>query len=228
MHPIHGQEKKQFKKLFKQDHIDRLEDRFRVLEAFLTTEQHVSEEELLAMVNQNGRPKLDSEFVRDTLALMCRYGFARKRHFENNGVRYEHRHLGQHHDHLICTKCGKISEFENEQLEALQSQVAVANGFHMLQHKLEIYGICEDCLQKRAGLMPLVMAKPGEKVVVREFSGGPGSHMRLTSMGLRKGDLAEIITNLGKGQVVVAIDCKRYAFGHGLAQKVMVEPLAKR
>jgi Fur family ferric uptake transcriptional regulator len=93
------------------------------------------------------------EFVIDTLKLLCRYGFAQQHTFDNGVYRYEHRHLGQHHDHMVCTKCKKILEFQNDQIENLQVSVAATHGFHMLQHKMEIYGICSDCLKQAARML---------------------------------------------------------------------------
>ncbi|MBU4002531.1 MAG: transcriptional repressor, partial [Proteobacteria bacterium] len=153
----------------------------------------------------------------------CRFGFAQKREFENGRVRYEHRHLGQHHDHLICVKCGTIVEFHNEFLENAQTRIASENQFHMLQHKMEIYGICSDCLKIYASQIPLTQAKPGAKLIIKDFSGGSNIRMRLLTMGLRIGDVVEVITNSDTGQLVVAIDYKRYALGRGMAQKVLVE-----
>lgn len=219
---IHHQEKEQFKKLFKQEHIDNFEDRFKVLEAFLQTERHVTASELIQILEESEH-QLDLELVRDTLKLMCRFGFAQKNRFDNGQVRYEHRHLGQHHDHMICTKCKKIIEFKEDQLENLQVQIAAAYGFHMLQHKMEIYGICSECLKDRVKLMPLVMAKQGERLVIKDFTGGANARMRLLSMGLRFGDEIEVITNHSSGQLVIAVDYKRYILGRGLAQKIMVQ-----
>jgi Fur family ferric uptake transcriptional regulator len=222
MKQIHLQEKQQFKKLFKQEHIDHFEDRFKVLEAFLQTEKHVTVEEVVGLLEGNGW-KLETDFVQETLQLMCRFGFAHQSRFDNGVILYEHRHLGQHHDHMICTKCRKILEFEEKQIEQLQIKIAAAQGFHMLQHKLEIYGICNSCLQDRIQLMPLTVAKSGERLVIREIRGGAGSKMRLLTMGLRKGDRIEVITNNGYGQVAIAADLKRYVLGRGLAEKIMVE-----
>jgi Fur family ferric uptake transcriptional regulator len=223
MKQTHLQEKEQFKKLFKQEHIDDFENRFKVLEVFLQTEKHVTVDELSRRLNQKGR-RLDPEFVRETLKLLCRFGFAHKSRFDNGEVRYEHRHLGQHHDHMICTKCRKIIEFEEDHLEKLQIQIAAAYGFHMLQHKMEIYGICSNCLEQRIQLMPLTMARPGERLVLKEFNGGSSVRMRLLTMGLRLGDQIEVITNNSQGQLAVALDFKRYVLGRGLAQKILVEP----
>jgi Fur family transcriptional regulator, ferric uptake regulator len=223
---IHKQEKEQFKKLFKQERIDRFEDRFKVLDAFLKTEQHVTEVEMTRLLQENGN-ELSGDFVRDTLNLMCRFGFARENRFDNGKIRYEHLHLGDHHDHMICTKCKKIFEFRNDQMESLQVNIAAAIGFHMLQHKMEIYGICAECLKDRALVMPLELARPGERLVIRQISGGAGARMRLLTMGLRIGDSIEVITNQKKGQVVIAADFKRYALGRGLAEKIMVEPVRR-
>lgn len=160
MKQTHVQEKKQFKKLFKQEQIENFEDRFKVLETFLQTEKHVTVDKLVLLLAENGW-KLNPEFVLDTLKLMCRFGFAHKSKFDNGVILYEHRHLGQHHDHMICTKCRNIIEFEEDRIEQLQIKTAAAYGFHMLQHRMEIYGICSDCLQERIHQMPLIVAKAG-------------------------------------------------------------------
>lgn len=222
MQQIHKQEKEQFRKLFEQEQVDRIDDRFRILEAFLQTEQHVTETELIRLMKAAGR-EYPPEFVRETLQLMCRYGFASKNRFDNGQIRYEHLHLGQHHDHLICTRCKRIFEFTDKTLESLQQEIASNHGFHMLQHRMEIYGICSDCLQQRTQLIALHHAKPGERLVIRQIRGGPGARMRLLTMGLRVGDRIEVITNQNKGQVVVAADFKRYALGRGLAEKILVD-----
>jgi Fur family ferric uptake transcriptional regulator len=223
---IHKQEKEQFIKLFKQDRVGHFEDRLAVLEVFLQSENHVTVEELTSLLHQNGH-NLPLEFVEDTIEMMCRYGFAQQNRFENGVPRYEHRHLGQHHDHMICTKCRKIIEFENQAIEQLQSQVAANYGFHMLQHKMELYGICEQCLGKRELLLPLDAAKTGEQLLIKGFNGGARARLRLLTMGLRVGDRIEVINNMGQGQLVIAVDFKRLVLGRGLAQKIIVTPLSE-
>ena len=92
----------------------------------------------------------------------------------------------------------------------------------MLQHKMEIYGICSACLSQRSPFMPLAMAKPGERVVIKEISGGREASVRLASLGFRPGDLLEVINNTGQGRLIVGHNCARLALGRGIAQKVMV------
>jgi len=161
-------------------------------------------------------------FVEDTLEHLCRFGFAQKNRFDNGDLYYEHLHLGHHHDHMICTKCRRIIEFKDEKLEGLQLKICNAHGFHMLQHKMEIYGVCSSCLDDRQQIIPLSSARQGESLVIEGFIGGSGARLRLLSMGLRQGDELQVITNQSSGQVVVAIDFKRYVLGRGMAGKVLV------
>jgi Fur family ferric uptake transcriptional regulator len=223
MKPLHHQEKEHFIKLFQQEDVDRFEDRFKILEVFLQTEKHVTVDELSGLLLANGY-FFERDFLRGTLLMMCRYGFAQKITFENEPTRYEHRHLGQHHDHLICTKCGRIDEFINPDLENMQVEIAARHGFHILQHKMEIYGICGECLAGREETLTLASTRPGERVVIADFAGGATVEMRMISMGLRRGDTAEVITNNKNGQIVIALDQKRYSLGRGLARKIRVQP----
>jgi Fur family ferric uptake transcriptional regulator len=222
MKQLHQQEKKQFKKLFRQERIDRFDDRLKVLEVFLNTERHVTAAELLELLEKE-KVRLEPAFVRDTLRMLCRFGFAAKNRFDNGQIRYEHHHLDQHHDHIVCTKCRRIVEFHDEKLEDLQVAIAESHGFHMLRHTMEIYGICTDCLKAHDQLTPLTAAKAGERVVIMELTGGSAARMRLLSMGLRIGDQVEIITNQGRGQMALAVDEKRLVLGRGLAQKIRVQ-----
>jgi Fur family ferric uptake transcriptional regulator len=223
MESLHQQEKKQFFRLFEKEGIDRIDDRMAILSVFLDVERHVTFEELLDLLRQNGlHPEPD--FVKKTLSLLCRYGFAAKKEFKGQPTRYEHRHLGRHHDHLICTKCNKIVEFENQQLETMQLDIAASYGFHVLQHRMEIYGLCGDCLKDRTCLMSLANAHEGELGIVEECYGGSGAQLRLATLGMRKGDEVEVITNSGSGQLIVAVNNTRLAIGRGVASKVLVKP----
>lgn len=224
MKRIHNQEQEQFKKLFQSEKIDRFEDRLKILEVFLSTENHVTGDDLMTLLEKNGY-RFDPEFVKSTLHLMSRYGFAHVNRFDNGRVLYEHRHLGHHHDHMICTKCKKIIEFENPALEDQQIQVAQAHGFHLLQHKMELYGICSECLKERKALLPLSLARQGERLTIRDFFGGGTARARILAMGLRPGDPIEVVSNQGQGQMVIAVDMKRYIIGRGMAEKIICEPI---
>ncbi len=109
----HEQEKKQFIRLFQELGLDRFDERFQVLEAFLQLDHHVSQADIVQQLKKNGI-RLSDEFVVSSMEHLCRFGFATKVEFESAEPLYEHRHLGIHHDHMICTKCGTILEFKDE------------------------------------------------------------------------------------------------------------------
>ncbi len=214
-------ERVNFETLIEADGYDRIQDRLNIIDVFLGTEEHVTMEEMCQLLAEEGYD-YEPEFVRQSMNRMVDLGFAQKKQFKDQPIRYEHRHLGRHHDHFICTKCGKIVEFADRDMERLQAEIATGHGFHMLQHRMEIYGLCSGCLAQRKPLMPLAMAKAGETVVIREMAGGKTALARLSSMGLRPGDRIEIINNTGQGRIILGHGYTRLAIGRGIAQKIMV------
>ena len=214
-------EKTNFRTLIEANGKDRIQDKLNIVSVFLETEEHITLDEMLHLLKEKGYD-FEPRFVKQCMNRMVDLGFAQKKQFEGQPIRYEHRHLGRHHDHLICTKCGKIVEFFNENMERLQVGIAARSGFHVLQHRMDIYGLCSQCLSQRTPLMSLTMAKAGERVVIREIAGGRKKQARLTDMGLRPGDLIKIINNAGRGRIILAQGPTRLAIGRGIAEKIMV------
>ena len=214
-------EKDNFRALIETDEVGKVEERLNMIDVFLSTEEHVTLEEMMQLLKERAYD-YEPEFVRQCMNRWVDHGFAQKKEFEGQPPRYEHRHLGRHHDHLICTKCGKISEFRDEEMETLQAKIAASQRFHILQHKMEIYGLCSQCVSQRSPLMPLAVARPGERLVIADIMGGRRSRERMASMGLRRGDFLEVINNDGLGRLVVGHGTTRLALGRGMAQKIMV------
>lgn len=52
---------------------------------------------------------------------------------------------GEHHDHLVCVKCGRVEEFVDNVIEKRQDEIARNAGFTITEHSLNIYGICGKC-----------------------------------------------------------------------------------
>ena len=80
-----------------------------------------------------------------TMRMLVDAGLIKERHFEDGSARYEYVKEGEHHDHLICTRCGEVIEFTDDTIEAQQEVVALRNGYSMTGHKHEIYGLCPAC-----------------------------------------------------------------------------------
>lgn len=115
-----------------------------ILDFFLSSERHMSIEELYLKL-RNKHPNIGYATVYRTLKLFAEAGIANEIHFGDGQTRYEHVNEGEHHDHLVCTRCGAITEFENESIEKLQDEVAASHGFLIERHKLELYGQCTKC-----------------------------------------------------------------------------------
>jgi len=218
----HRTERQQFKEVLESFKTSRIVDRLSVLDVFLSIEKHVTLAELAEMVGAKLPNLMDRSFLKETMDMFCQFGFAQRRTFESREVTYEHHHLGAHHDHFICTRCGVIQEFVDPQLELLQMAVAKQFQFHALQHKMEIYGLCNRCMMQRAPTLPLIMAAQGEKVKVVSLSGGREAQKRLTDMGLIPGACLQVINNNPSGPFIIAMQETRLALGAGIAQYVQV------
>jgi Fur family ferric uptake transcriptional regulator len=115
-----------------------------ILDVFLASHEHVSVEELYLKVKVSN-PGIGQATVYRTLKLFVEAGLAREILLHDGQTRYEHVMAGEHHDHLVCTGCNAILEFENETIEQLQKEIAARHGFMIRSHKLEIYGLCAAC-----------------------------------------------------------------------------------
>ena len=80
--------------------------------------------------------------------------------FGNGRSRYEEI-TDQHHDHLIDIQSGKVIEFQNQEIEALQEKIAAKYGFKLVGHRLELYGVPAESKKKRARRRPGGKGNPG-------------------------------------------------------------------
>ena len=113
-----------------------------ILDAFLDATGHITSDDVYQSVRVE-HPTIGHTTVYRTLKLLCEAGLATERHFEDGVARYEIEH--EHHDHLVCLRCGKIVEFECQMIENSQNEIAERYGFRLLRHRHELYGHCSDC-----------------------------------------------------------------------------------
>ena len=217
---LHDDAKVQFERLLRRCRVNRLADRMKVVNAFLSRDAHHSAEQWQGVLQEQG-DDLNLEFVRETLDKLAELGVCTRTDIEGAPPAYEHTHLGEHHDHLICTQCGSINEFERPRLEELKHEVAREHGFHHLRHKLNIYGICSTCLATRRPGVPLSLASVGERVRVERIAGGTNLTNRLQAMGITVGTELEVISG-GGGLMVVACHSTRTALGREVSSKIHV------
>ena len=115
-----------------------------IIDTFFASEGHLSVEELWAKV-RGADARVSVATVYRTMKLLSESGLAHARNFGDGQTRYEAAVGRHHHDHLICTNCGTIYEFENDRIEAMQDAVAKKHGFRVTSHKMELYGLCKNC-----------------------------------------------------------------------------------
>jgi len=115
-----------------------------VLKIFLESKDHVSVEELYNTVLKT-EPKIGLATVYRTLALLTKSGLALEMDFGDGQKRYENSYRSVHHDHMLCTECGKILEFNHPLIEKYQEEVAKQKNFKITSHKLDLFGLCQDC-----------------------------------------------------------------------------------
>lgn len=137
-----NQAKDVFFKYIKKKNLRNTSQREKVLETFLSSEKHITADDLYSAVKKKD-PKIGYATVHRNLKLMYECGLADEIKVGNKKARYEQKAV--HHDHLICLKCGKFIEVMDLRIEELQDRLAKANEFVSLRHKLEIYGFCKEC-----------------------------------------------------------------------------------
>ncbi len=115
-----------------------------VLETFLSTEKHVSVDELYRIAGKKDHG-IGYTTVYRTMKLLSGCGLCEEVNFGDGITRYEHKYGHDHHDHLICMRCGTATEVVKQEIEELQDELAKKHRFTPVRHKLEIFGICKKC-----------------------------------------------------------------------------------
>lgn len=141
------QEKQIFLEHIQKRGLRRTAQRDLILDIFLKTEEHLSSEDLYWLIQKEDE-SIGHTTVYRTLKLLTDAGLAREVRFGDGKTYYEHHYDHEHHDHIICTECGKVVEFFSPEIEALQDEMAAKFGFKLTHHSLRILGLCEDCQKK--------------------------------------------------------------------------------
>jgi Fur family ferric uptake transcriptional regulator len=138
------QKKEKLKSFLKEKGLKSTRQRDLIASEFLQIGEHVTAEELYREISKK-YSDIGFTTVYRTLKLLNKSGLATERVFADNLTRYEPLSAEDHHDHLICIKCGSITEFQDLKIERLQTRVADEFGFHAMSHKMELYGYCKKC-----------------------------------------------------------------------------------
>ncbi|MCR5758508.1 MAG: transcriptional repressor [Selenomonas sp.] len=119
-----------------------------VLQVFLDhPSEHLSAEDVYGILRQSNS-EIGLATVYRSLELLSDLEILQKMEFGDGCSRYEVNTTDpseHHHHHLICTSCGKVTEFEDDLLDELEGDIQNKMGFKVLNHQVKFYGTCKEC-----------------------------------------------------------------------------------
>lgn len=118
--------------------------RMAIADVVLGTDRHLSAEDVAEALRAGGAHAGTATIYR-TLEVLVRSGLVVERDFGEGFKRYEAARGVPHHEHLLCTVCGRVTEFRDERLERMTTLLAEAHDYSRQRHRLVIHGLCGDC-----------------------------------------------------------------------------------
>jgi Fur family ferric uptake transcriptional regulator len=141
--------KEQFTEFLREGNYRITTERFEVLAMVLKYDEHFDADSLYLRLRADGS-KVSRATVYKTLALLHECGLVSRYMFSpGEFAQYEKTIDRPRHDHMVCTKCGKIIEFPNGSVRYLQKQICHQHDFEGIYHTLQIFGVCGDCRRSR-------------------------------------------------------------------------------
>ncbi len=135
----------ELKKIVKQKGLKYTEQREVVLKILMHAEEHLTAEEIYNLIKiKEPDSNIGIATVYRALSFLEEVDLIASIAFGTEGKKYES-NAKEHHDHLICTSCGKIVEFVDEEIEKRQEKIAKQNNFKVTSHSMQLYGICSSC-----------------------------------------------------------------------------------
>jgi len=145
--PKHAAAIAKFSEFLQQQGLKLTSEREALVREIFSIHYHFEADELLFKMKQNN-VKISRATVYRTLELLVKSGLVRRVHLGEDHYHYEHVAGNSHHDHLICTTCGAVIEFHDEELERRQRDVCEKKKFTPTFHNLQILGLCDACRRK--------------------------------------------------------------------------------
>lgn len=118
--------------------------RLAIAAVVLGSDRHLSAEDIARELAGRGSAAGTATVYR-TLELLVRSALVVERDFGEGFRRYEPARDAPHHEHLLCTVCGRVTEFRDERLERMSTLIAESEGYARQGHRLVIYGVCRAC-----------------------------------------------------------------------------------
>ncbi|MCY0881013.1 MAG: Fur family transcriptional regulator [Firmicutes bacterium] len=123
--------------------------------------EHLSAEEVHHLVRKECQD-IGMATVYRTIELLTHLHILQRIRFNDGRSRYEfaQEDMPHRHHHLVCVRCGEVSEFTEDLLDDLETRILQERGFQVLDHELKFYGICAACAKKSVPPCPDKKAHP--------------------------------------------------------------------
>lgn len=131
----------------KSEHLKSSSQREDILRIFYNSGKHLTAEELYDIC-RGSIPNIGIATIYRAIKLFCNIGICKEINIDGGISRYEINDDRNHHDHLICTKCGVFVEIVSPEIEKIQKKLSESHGFELITHHLNLYGICPKCRNK--------------------------------------------------------------------------------
>lgn len=142
-----AEERAQFAEFLKRKGLKTTRERAALFDEIFSTHRHFDAEDLVLRMRERGK-KISRATVYRTLELLHECGLVGRVRLNEEKYRYERLRKGEHHDHLVCTGCGKVIEFVEPRIEELQDAVCSRYDFAASSHSHQIWGLCGPCRKR--------------------------------------------------------------------------------
>ena len=145
----HTEERRVFTEFLKKKGLKTTRERTALFDEIFSAHRHFDAEDLVIRMRERGT-KISRATIYRTLEILHDCGLVGRVRLNEEKYRYERLKRGEHHDHLVCTSCGKVVEFVDRAIEKRQDAVCRAHDFRATAHSHQIWGLCGAC-RARAG-----------------------------------------------------------------------------
>ena len=136
-----------FRAFIKAEGLRKTPERETIIEEIFSIHDHFDVDELFLRL-RNKRKRVSKASLYRTIPLLIASGLIREVYFENGHLHYEHIYGHKDHSHLRCNRCGRIIEFEDDEIGTLQKRIGKKYNFAVTVHRFELIGYCPHCAQR--------------------------------------------------------------------------------